>query len=93
MFACRPAVIFPCVCTNGTDVGLYVRCENVNLATLSVAVQNLAGLNVPVEHLTIFKGHFGKFSINLVVVSIYIILILKLLCSAIVWSDFCKAKC
>lgn len=51
--------MYPCLCVNGSDVGIFVRCENTNLATLSVALQNLASLELPVEELTIYKGHFG----------------------------------
>ncbi|XP_030384456.1 insulin-like growth factor-binding protein complex acid labile subunit [Scaptodrosophila lebanonensis] len=56
----KPKVLYPCVCLKGSDNGLYVRCENTNLATLSVALQNLASLEVPVEELTIYKGHFVR---------------------------------
>ncbi|XP_073844733.1 insulin like growth factor binding protein acid labile subunit convoluted [Musca autumnalis] len=56
----RPKLIFPCVCYNNTDIGIYVRCDNTNLATLSVAMQNLAALELPVEELTINKGHFER---------------------------------
>ncbi|EDW72313.2 uncharacterized protein Dwil_GK20783 [Drosophila willistoni] len=56
----KPQVLFPCVCTKGSDQGLYVRCENANLATLSVALQNLAALNMPVEELTIYKANIVR---------------------------------
>lgn len=55
--------LYPCVCTRGTDDGIYVSCENSNLASLSVAFINLANLNVPVEELQMkrckIKNLFG----------------------------------
>ncbi|XP_075166758.1 insulin like growth factor binding protein acid labile subunit convoluted [Haematobia irritans] len=56
----RPKLIYPCECYNNTDIGIYVRCDNTNLATLSVAMQNLAALELPIEELTINKGHFQR---------------------------------
>ncbi|XP_055640650.1 chaoptin [Toxorhynchites rutilus septentrionalis] len=59
----KAKIIYPCVCTRGTDDGIYVNCENSNLASLSVAFINLASLNVPVEELHIkrckIKNLFG----------------------------------
>jgi len=52
--------LYPCECVKGSDNGLYIRCENANLATLSVALQNLASFEMPIEELTIYKGHFGS---------------------------------
>jgi Leucine-rich repeat (LRR) protein len=37
--------IFPCKCDRGSDIGLYVTCDGGNLASLSIAFQNLANLN------------------------------------------------
>ncbi|XP_039433042.1 chaoptin-like [Culex pipiens pallens] len=55
--------IYPCVCTKGTDDGIYVTCEKSNLASLSVAFINLASLNIPVEELQMkrckIKNLFG----------------------------------
>ncbi|XP_023162502.2 chaoptin [Drosophila hydei] len=56
----KPQVLYPCLCVNGSDAGIFVRCENTNLATLSVALQNLASLQLPVEELTIYKGYFVR---------------------------------
>ncbi|XP_034477400.1 toll-like receptor 3 [Drosophila innubila] len=56
----KPQVLYPCLCVKGSDDGLFVRCENTNLATLAVALQNLASLELPVEELTIYKGHFVR---------------------------------
>ncbi|KAL9918993.1 insulin like growth factor binding protein acid labile subunit convoluted isoform 1-T3 [Glossina fuscipes fuscipes] len=57
----RSKVVYPCRCIKGSDVGVYVVCDNTNLATLSVALQNLAALELPIEHLTINKGYFERF--------------------------------
>ncbi|EDW02077.1 chaoptin [Drosophila grimshawi] len=56
----KAQILYPCLCVNGSDNGLFVRCENTNLATLSVALKNLASLEMPVEELTIYKGHFVR---------------------------------
>ncbi|XP_067629795.1 chaoptin [Eurosta solidaginis] len=53
-------LFYPCNCWKNTDVGIYVRCENVNIATLSIALDNLGALGTPVEHLEILKGHFAR---------------------------------
>lgn len=49
----KPKLIYPCECTRGTDDGIFITCENSNLASLSVAFINLASLNVPIEELHI----------------------------------------
>ncbi|KAH8401730.1 hypothetical protein KR009_007566 [Drosophila setifemur] len=56
----KSKVLYPCECVKGSDDGLFVRCENANLATLSVALKNLASFEVPIEELTIFRGHFAR---------------------------------
>jgi hypothetical protein len=56
----KPLLLFPCGCEAGGDNGLNIRCENSNLASLSVAMANLAALNAPVERLTISKCHFRQ---------------------------------
>ncbi|CAH2988165.1 unnamed protein product [Chilo suppressalis] len=52
-------LIHPCVCEKGSDLGLYVRCENTGLAIMSVGLGNLAGLGLPVEKLEIREGRFS----------------------------------
>ncbi|KAK0094348.1 hypothetical protein PV326_011160 [Microctonus aethiopoides] len=47
--------IYPCKCIKGGDVGLYIKCENTNLASLSLAFINLANEDAPVEELIIYK--------------------------------------
>ncbi|KAH8232998.1 hypothetical protein KR026_002902 [Drosophila bipectinata] len=59
-FSFRSNALYPCVCEKGSDDGLYVRCENANLATLAVALQNLASFQLPIEELTIYRGHFVR---------------------------------
>jgi Leucine-rich repeat (LRR) protein len=57
----RESEIFPCKCDKGSDIGLYVTCEGGNLASLSVALQNLASLNASkVEEIVISKSHFNS---------------------------------
>ncbi|KAI8126994.1 hypothetical protein FF38_08671 [Lucilia cuprina] len=56
----KPKLIYPCQCLKGSDIGIYVTCDNTNLATLSVAMLNLAALQLPVEHLTINKANFER---------------------------------
>lgn len=52
-------MIFPCECTKESDAGISVRCENTNLASLSVGFNNLVQYNTPIEDLTINKCHIG----------------------------------
>ncbi|XP_034651599.1 chaoptin isoform X2 [Drosophila subobscura] len=56
----KSKVLYPCSCLKGSDEGIFVRCEKVNLATLSVALQNLASFGLPVEELTIYRGNFVR---------------------------------
>ncbi|EDW32854.1 GL10127 [Drosophila persimilis] len=56
----EPKFKCPKNCIKGSDEGIFVRCEKVNLATLSVALQNLASFGFPVEELTIYRGNFVR---------------------------------
>ncbi|KAI5638062.1 leucine rich repeat domain-containing protein [Phthorimaea operculella] len=47
------SLLYPCVCEKGSDAGLYIRCENSGLATLSVGIGNIAGMGLPVERLSL----------------------------------------
>lgn len=58
----RKESIFPCKCLKGSDIGLYVHCENSNLASLSVAFKNLVTSQSPIEELIITKSHIRKSS-------------------------------
>lgn len=53
--------MFPCKCDRGSDIGLYVTCEGGNLASLSVAFQNIAAINgSKVEEVVIRNSHFSS---------------------------------
>ena len=51
--------IWPCTCLKGTDDGLFIQCENTNLASLSLAFSNLGNEGVPIEELIIYKCNIG----------------------------------
>ncbi|XP_067213721.1 protein artichoke [Linepithema humile] len=53
--------IYPCTCLRGSDRGLYVRCENTNLASLSLAFANLGNEGMPIEELTLYKCNIVRF--------------------------------
>lgn len=57
----EPIYIYPCVCTRGSDQGLFIRCENTNLASLSLAFVNLGNERVPVEELILYKCNIERF--------------------------------
>ncbi|XP_028981871.1 uncharacterized protein LOC107036999 [Diachasma alloeum] len=56
----EPIYIYPCTCERGTDRGLYVRCENTNLASLSLAFINLGNEPAPIEVLTLYKCDIAR---------------------------------
>lgn len=50
--------MFPCKCDKGSDIGLFVTCDGGSLASLSVALQNLAALNgSKVEEIVMKRSH------------------------------------
>ena len=51
--------IWPCTCLRSTDHGLYIKCENTNLASLSLAFVNLGNEGIPIEELTLYKCNIG----------------------------------
>ncbi|EZA50723.1 Chaoptin [Ooceraea biroi] len=53
--------IYPCTCLRGSDRGLYVRCENTNLASLSLAFTNLGNEGMPIEELVLYKCNIVRF--------------------------------
>lgn len=55
----RSLTIHPCECVKATELGLRIECINTNLASLSVALENIAELKVPIEYLLIEKSNFG----------------------------------
>lgn len=56
----NPIMLYPCQCVGGGDDGLKARCENSNLASMSVGLSNLASLNMPIETLTFYKCNIGR---------------------------------
>lgn len=52
--------IYPCSCVKGADSGLFINCENTNLASLSLAFANLGNEAKPIEELVIQKCDIGK---------------------------------
>ena len=42
-------------------MGIEVLCENTNLASMSIGLNNLATFKLPIEKLTISKCNIGKF--------------------------------
>lgn len=56
----KEQLLYPCVCNKGSDLGLYIQCENTNLASLAVGLSNLASLQAPIESLTIKSSNIGK---------------------------------
>lgn len=57
----KDSQIFPCKCDRGSDIGLFVICDGGNLASLSIAFQNLANLNgSKIEEVIVKNSHFGN---------------------------------
>ncbi|XP_015172515.1 PREDICTED: chaoptin [Polistes dominula] len=56
-----PTDIYPCTCVRGSDRGLYIHCENTNLASLSLAFANLGNEGMPIEELVLYKCNIGRF--------------------------------
>ncbi|KAK2589000.1 hypothetical protein KPH14_001849 [Odynerus spinipes] len=57
----EPTYIYPCTCVRGSDRGLYIHCENTNLASLSLAFVNLGNERMPIEELVLYKCNIGRF--------------------------------
>ncbi|XP_063905507.1 protein artichoke isoform X1 [Zophobas morio] len=53
-------LLHPCTCDIESDQGIYVSCNNTNLASMSVALNNLAAFKLPIERLTIYKSHIAR---------------------------------
>lgn len=58
-------LLHPCKCETESDVGITVRCENTNLASMSVGLNNLATFELPIEQLTISECHVCKYKISI----------------------------
>lgn len=48
---------FPCTCEGGGEKGIFMRCENSNLASISLGLGNT---RLPIEELHIYKCHIRK---------------------------------
>lgn len=53
-------LLYPCKCIAEYDDGVDVWCENSNLATLSIGLNNLATFKIPIETLTLKNCKIGK---------------------------------
>ncbi|XP_022909438.2 protein artichoke [Onthophagus taurus] len=53
-------LIHPCKCVEESDIGVKIRCENSNLGSMSVGLNNLATFNLPIEELTLYKCHIAR---------------------------------
>lgn len=58
-FTCPPTskYFFPCNCTGGGEKGLFIRCDNTNLASIAVG---LANVRLPIEELRLYKCHIKR---------------------------------
>ncbi|GJQ76084.1 hypothetical protein Trydic_g1836 [Trypoxylus dichotomus] len=69
-------LLHPCKCESESDVGITVLCENTNLASMSVGLNNLATFKLPIERLTISKCHisrlYGSLLYKLILRTLYI---------------------
>lgn len=53
-------LLHPCKCISETDAGISIWCENSNLASLSIGLNNLATFRIPIEKLTLHECKIGK---------------------------------
>lgn len=53
-------LLHPCTCDKESDNGITVSCNNTNLASMSIALNNLATFRIPIEKLTLYKCNIGK---------------------------------
>ncbi|CAG9813618.1 unnamed protein product [Phaedon cochleariae] len=53
-------LLHPCTCDAESDDGVYVSCNNTNLASMSIGLNNLATFRLPIEKLAIFKCNIGR---------------------------------
>ncbi|XP_018576955.1 protein artichoke [Anoplophora glabripennis] len=53
-------LLHPCSCDIESDEGITVSCNNTNLASMSIALNNLATFRLPIQKLTIYKCHIAK---------------------------------
>ncbi|CAH2016319.1 unnamed protein product [Acanthoscelides obtectus] len=53
-------LLHPCTCDVESDFGISVSCNNTNLASMSIGLNNLATFRLPIERLTIYRCHFTR---------------------------------
>ncbi|KAH1014820.1 hypothetical protein HUJ05_012645 [Dendroctonus ponderosae] len=53
-------LLHPCSCDVESDQGLWISCNNTNIASMSLALNNLATFELPIETLTIKTRLFGS---------------------------------
>lgn len=54
------SLLQPCTCDSESDQGITVSCQNANLATMSVGLNNLATFKLPIEKLTLYRCNIGE---------------------------------
>ncbi|XP_030759456.1 protein artichoke [Sitophilus oryzae] len=61
-YACpkEKLLLHPCSCDIESDQGIYVSCNNTNLASMSLALNNLATFQLPIERLTLNTCHVAR---------------------------------
>ncbi|XP_048523505.1 protein artichoke [Dendroctonus ponderosae] len=53
-------LLHPCSCDVESDQGLWISCNNTNIASMSLALNNLATFELPIETLTIKSCHIAR---------------------------------
>lgn len=61
-YECPARPLYPCQCLRGSDVGVYIKCNNTNIASLSVGLRQVRTL---VHTLTIENCNIEKLYGNL----------------------------
>ncbi|CAH0383315.1 unnamed protein product [Bemisia tabaci] len=51
----------PCHCKSGSDAGLFIECENTNLANLAFSLSSFAAFDSPIEELKISRANISVF--------------------------------
>ncbi|CAH1183023.1 unnamed protein product [Ceutorhynchus assimilis] len=56
----EPLLLHPCTCDQETDQGLWISCNNTNIASMSLALNNLATFEIPIENLLVNSCRMGR---------------------------------
>lgn len=99
------AYFYPCICIRGGEEGIFMNCENTNLASIAVG---LANVRIPIEELRLYRCNIKKLFGNVfhsvqIKVSIENTIVFSHLNSQLVhleinyvtqrmWSSFCCLK-